>query len=186
MGITVHQLLVYRCSGPTSPNLLRGMVYDHVPEFVYPHYAEQDSQLAFPVAHTVEGVEIVCHAYHDHQDGRRWAGCWTVLVGGKPAMTFRNAGREGDDSYERWIHDPLLYVDLIRLLYRSVSTLPLVFEQITNGWRRTTDAVVRSGDRQERSALDWLGAYDDELELGEHRVRVFGTCRYSMRKEDVR
>ena len=95
---------------------LSGYAYDHIPELN-----------GFPqTIKPVPGITIRWIKKYNFDSIRVWY-VGVVCVDGKPCMVFQNAGREGDDEFNRWVFDGAVYVELVRRLTgrNTVRTLGL-------------------------------------------------------------
>jgi hypothetical protein len=99
-------------------NILRGCYYNHIPEiddFITTYFDEET------IAKN-ELVEIRVHKDFDF-DGRRFWRVVSVWFKGYPVMIAQNAGREGDDSFARFITDPVGYKSMVDYIF-SILSLP--------------------------------------------------------------
>lgn len=109
-----------------SINSLKGCYYSHIPEI--------DDQIWYAVVGggflgDFEGgdrcaapdrITIKEHGFYTYDGCRIWR-VSTVWLDGKPVMITRNAGREGDDFYDRFIVDDALYRELIAEIFRHAQ-----------------------------------------------------------------
>lgn len=119
--------------------------WDGFPENILPYQAPN-----------IDGLEVRTHAYH-HLDERRFYSVFSVWFFGNPVAFGRMAGREGDDSYARYITDSQ------------------GFEQLT---RAVWAATLRPESKVKQVGLDddignFMSWYGETLKPGE-RTRGFG------------
>lgn len=115
--MTLEELLALPFVSETySPNILIGCYYNHIPELA-------DFNL-HTIAEEVEKSErLVIRTIGEHiVDYRRWAAVRILFIDTTPVMLIRNAGREGDDFYDRTVFSPEKYHEMINWLR---SLLPL-------------------------------------------------------------
>ena len=68
----------------------------------------------------IAGLEVKVHGLLK-RDPRRFWSVFSVWLDGKPVACGRMAGREGDDSYDRWITDEEGYRKLASLVRTAVD-----------------------------------------------------------------
>jgi hypothetical protein len=109
--------IVKECPAELGTNndgrMLNGCYFQHVPEI------ECDRKVT---AESNTRVKIKWAAFRRSDPRRFWAigSVWiTAEVAGddKPVMIIRNAGREGDDSSQRYIIDPEAYIEMVAYLW---------------------------------------------------------------------
>src|SRR5574338_357838 len=99
-------------------NILRGCYYNHIPEiddFMVTYFSDE-------VIAKNKRVAVRIHKDFDF-DGRRFWRVADVCLDGNPFMIVQNAGREGDDSYDRFITDVEAYRKAVEYIF-SILDLP--------------------------------------------------------------
>lgn len=87
-----------------DPSYLQGCYYNHLEEA-----GDVNNLPGPPDDYLVEVQYIKNHCF----DGRRTWTLATVWFKDKPVMVIQNAGREGDDHYERFITDAVLFKEMV-------------------------------------------------------------------------
>lgn len=91
--------------------LIRGYVFDHVPEINGQLRADDPNQR----------VIIRCYKEFNFDTRRFWRIC-SVWFDSLPIMIIRNAGREGDDHRSRFVTDQAGYLRMV--IYLQTLTVP--------------------------------------------------------------
>lgn len=91
---------------------LWGRYYNHVPEIedYYAHRINFES-----IKNEKRIVRRILK--HVNYDARRYWEIATVWFDGNPVMVTKNASREGDDNYGRYVTDLNVYGDMVRYLF---------------------------------------------------------------------
>lgn len=108
----------------TSKSLshLKGCYYNHLPELTNTYETEFNGYDALEgLEEFNDKIEIRYHVDHNF-DGRRVWTLATVWYDNHPVMAIQNAGREGDDHYERFISNKALFEDMV--LYIVTLVVP--------------------------------------------------------------
>lgn len=87
---------------------LNGCYYSHIPEIMLEDIPEPNTRIERRIL------------WHYDEDHRRYWELATVWFDDHPVMIVQNAGREGDDHAQRFITDPVAYIEMVSYLQTIV------------------------------------------------------------------